>query len=116
MPIFDKADVLVDEAFPGVRRWEIVTGELGADSLTVVDATLAPGADPPLHFHPTEEAMVVLEGELEAILGDETVMVTAGNTVLAPPGVKHGFVNRSGSVARVMGVFPTGTVERTVLD
>ena len=116
MPILDKADVPVDEAFPGVRRWEIVTGELGADSLTVVDAALSPGAEPPLHFHPTEEAMVVLEGELEAILGDERVMVTAGKTVLAPPGVKHGFVNHSGSVARVMGIFPTGAIERTLVE
>ena len=116
MPILDKSDDPTDEDLPGVQRWEIVTGELGADSLTVVDVILRPGAAPPPHIHPTEEAMVVLEGELEAMLGDEVFTVTPGKTVLAPAGVKHGFVNRSGQPARIMGVFPTGKVERTVVD
>ena len=43
---------------------------------------------------------VALDGELEAVLGDEVVTVKEGQTVLAPPGVKHGFVNRSGASAR----------------
>jgi quercetin dioxygenase-like cupin family protein len=44
------------------------------------------------------------------------IPVTAGQTVLAPPGVKHGFVNRSGSAARVMAIFPTDKIERTLVE
>jgi len=39
--------------------------------------------------------MVIVEGTLEAVLGDEVVTLGPGYTVLAPAGVKHGFVNRS---------------------
>ena len=116
MPIIDKRDVLKEKLGDGVDRWEIVNGDLGAEALTVSDVNLAPGARAPVHIHPTEEAMVVIDGELETILGEETINVVAGSTVLAPAGVKHGFVNRSNSKARVMGIFPTNKVERTIVE
>ena len=116
MPILDKRDVPKGEFGPGVDRWEIVNADLGAEALTIADVNLAPGAAAPNHTHPTEEAMVVIEGELEAVLGDETIRVVAGNTILAPPGVRHGFANRSNTTARVLGIFPTNKVERTLVD
>jgi mannose-6-phosphate isomerase-like protein (cupin superfamily) len=82
----------------------------------VADLTMGPESSVPTHIHPTEEAMVILEGELDAVLGDEIVPVTAGQTVLAPPGVKHGFVNKSGAPARLMAIFPTARPERTYVD
>ncbi len=116
MQISDKADIRREELAPGVDRWALLDGDKGAESLSVGDVTLAAGASVPTHMHPTEEAMVILEGELEAIVGDEVVTVTAGQTILGPPGVKHGFVNRSGSSARVMAIFPTARMERTLVD
>ena len=116
MPILRKSDVAMNEIAPGVERWELVNGELGTESLTVADLTIAPGSRAPTHTHPTEEAMLIVGGELEAVLGDEVITVGAGETVLAPAGVKHGFVNRSGSDARVLGIFPTPKVERTLVD
>ena len=59
---------------------------------------------------------MILDGELDAVLGDEVTMVTPGKTVLAPAGVRHGFVNRSGASVRLFGIFPTGKVERTLVD
>ncbi len=114
MPIIEKGNG--ENVLPGVDRWEIVSGELGARSLTVGDVMVSPGSGVPTHVHPTEEAMVILDGELEAMLGDETVTVAPGQTVLAPAGVKHGFVNRTGSNARLMAIFPTDKVERTFVD
>ena len=116
MPILDRKDVQVEELSPGTDRWAIVDGTKGAESLSVGDLTLAPGAKVANHIHPTEEAMVILDGELDAVLGDNVVSVKAGQTVLAPPGVKHGFVNRSGASARLMAIFPTNTIERTVVE
>lgn len=116
MPILDRSDVQAEELYPGTNRWAIVDGTKGAESLSVGDLTLAPGARVANHIHPTEEAMVILDGELEAVLGDEVVSVKAGQTVLAPPGVKHGFVNRSDGAARLMAIFPTNTIERTIVD
>ena len=116
MPVLNNKDAEMAELAPGVERLEILSGVRGADSLTVSDVTLAPGSKAPTHIHPTEEAMVILDGELEAVLGDEIITVTVGHTVLAPAGVKHGFTNRSGSSARLFGIFPTGKVERTLVD
>ena len=116
MPVLDKKDSPMAELAPGIKRWELVNGERGARSLTVADLTMDSGTKVPTHTHPTEEAMVVLEGDLDAILGDEVIPVTSGQTVVAPPGVKHGFVNRSGATARVMAIFPTGKIERTLVE
>ena len=116
MPVLDKDDSAMEELAPGVGRWRLVDGELGAEALTVAEVTLEPEGTVPTHIHPTEEAMVILDGELEAILGDRVITVTAGQTVLAPPGVKHGFVNRSGGSARLIAIFPTAKMERTLVD
>ncbi len=116
MPIIDRNDDAKEELSPGVDRWALVDGSKGAVSLSVGDVVLQSGGTVPNHIHPTEEAMVIVEGQLDAVLGDETIPVTAGQTVLAPAGVRHGFVNRSGAPARVMAIFPTANMERTLVD
>ena len=116
MPILNENDSPQVELSPGFERRELVSGELGAESLTVAHATLRPDGGAPLHTHPTEEAMVILEGEAVAWLGDDEVVVRRGQTVLAPAGVKHGFVNRSGKPVRIMAIFPTGKVERVLVE
>ena len=85
---------------------------MGADSLTVMELEMSDGSVVPTHTHPTEEAMVVMEGELEALVGDTVENVGPGRTVLAPAGVKHGLTNRSGASSRVMAIFPTSKVVR----
>ena len=116
MPILNRDDVVKEQLSEGVDRWSLVDGSLGAESLSVGDVTLAPGGQVPNHIHPTEEAMVILEGNLEAVLGDEGIDVKEGQVVLAPPGVRHGFVNKSGAQARIMAIFPTANMERTLVD
>ena len=86
-------------------------GSFGSDSLTVADLDLEDGSQVPTHFHPKEEAMYILEGELVSLLADEQVTVTAGDTVLAPAGIKHGFTNKSGKPARLLAIHPTAKVE-----
>jgi quercetin dioxygenase-like cupin family protein len=116
MPILDKNEADVSERYPGVHRWQVVDGDKGADGLSVGHLVFDPESTVPNHVHPTEEAMVLLDGELEAVLGDEVRPVTAGQTVLAPAGVKHGFVNRSGKEATLMAIFPTPEVEITLVE
>ena len=116
MPVIRKEETTVESLGPGVDRWTVVDGSSGTDSLSVGDLTLQAEGAVRTHIHPTEEAMVILEGELDAVLGDEVIKVKAGDTVLAPTGVKHGFINRSGASARLMAIFPTATIERTFVD
>ncbi len=116
MPILDKKDIEKERLGPGTERWPIVDGTQGAESLSVGDVVVQPGSKVPIHFHPTEEAMVILEGQLEAVLGGEVVSVKEGHTVLAPAGVNHGFRNRSTAPARIMAIFPTARIERTLVE
>ena len=116
MPILNRDDVAKEQLSEGVDRWSLVDGSLGAESLSVGDVTVAPGGQVPTHIHPTEEAMVILEGELQAMLGDEVIDVKEGQVVLAPAGVRHGFVNKSSASARIMAIFPTANMERTLVD
>jgi quercetin dioxygenase-like cupin family protein len=111
MGLINHADRPVDELAPGFLRRLIVGRDTGAGSLTTSYVTLAPGAKATVHHHQVEEAMFLSEGEGLAILGDETFPIKAPATLLAPPGVKHGFVNNSARPMIVSGIFPTLDVE-----
>ena len=117
MPIIHYSDVDSEEGYPGVNRTVLVDDRNGALSLYVARLVIAPGGRVTTHIHPdTEEAMVIVEGNLEAILGDEVVTLGPGDTVLAPAGVKHGFVNRSESNAALVAAFPQTKFERVLAD
>ena len=116
MPVLNRNDDDKVELSPGVDRWALVDGEKGSESTSVGDVVVGVDGVVPTHIHPTEEAMVMLQGEMDAILGDEVITVREGQTVLAPPGIRHGFVNRSGAPARVLAIFPTAHMERTLVD
>lgn len=106
MPVIRSRDTQKVQRFPGVMRREMVNEALGARGLTVGELELAPGSIMPPHVHTNEEAMVITEGELEASLGDQTHLVRAGDAVLAPAGIPHGFRNLSSAPARVVFIHP----------
>jgi mannose-6-phosphate isomerase-like protein (cupin superfamily) len=49
------------------------------------------GAGPPPHTHPWDEAYFMVEGQMDVILGERTVVLTAGGFVYIPAGTVHGF-------------------------
>src|SRR5580698_7820677 len=56
--------------------------------------TLNPGESPhPPHHHPDEELMVVKEGTLAALQGDQTNIVTAGGIIFEASNELHGLRN-----------------------
>ena len=117
MPIIHYSDAPSEEGYPGVNRAVLVDARQGALSLYIGQLTISAGASVTTHIHPdTEEAMMIVEGTLEAILGDEVVILGPGDTVLAPAGVKHGFVNRSSEPAKLMAAFPKTSFQRVAVD
>lgn len=67
-----------------------VPHDAGSDGISVIESVAPHGDSPPLHVHRTEdEVFHVLAGELRFRVGDEEVVVRAGETVLAPKGVSH---------------------------
>ena len=117
MPILYRADAKTEECDPGIPRTILVDAIHGAKSLWVGHLEIAPGAQVTTHIHlDTEEAMVIVEGRLEAVLGIEVVNLGPGHTVLAPAGVKHGFINRSGAKAVLLASFPKTSFRRVAAD
>jgi len=115
MGLINNLDRPAVEVAPGVLRRAIVGRDTGAGSLTTSYVTIAPGASTPVHRHQVEEAMFLGQGEGLAILGDETFPMKAPATLLAPPGVKHGFINHSSAPMVVSGNFPALDVETQIV-
>ncbi len=113
MPFLMKGDSQGGSSTSGTQSKTLVGIDNGGVNLTVVDAGIDPGAGLALHIHPHyEEAMLVVDGNIEAVLEDETRILGPGDLLLAPAGVKHTITNQSDKPARVLAIYPATTPER----
>ena len=49
------------------------------------------GSGPPPHAHPWSESYFIAEGEVDVIVGDETMRATPGSFINIPAGTIHGY-------------------------
>lgn len=82
----------------------------GATGTAVVYFELAPGKHLGSHRDSAEEVLVVLEGEVEAVVGEERRRVQAGGLALVPSMVPHDVICVGEEPAKVAGFFPSNTV------
>ncbi len=116
MPIIRRGQLPAD-VDGGVRRQFIATAAVGTASLTVMEVTMAPGASLPLHIHPGhEECIIIQQGTFSWVLGDQKGTVGAGNTIIAPSGVKHSLANVGSRPAKLLAIFPTTNVKREAVS
>ena len=73
----------------------------GARQLCIFDQFCDPGVGAPVHFHAVEEVLEIVEGTAEIQSREEIVIVNAGQSVLIPAGMKHGFRNLGESTLHV---------------
>jgi quercetin dioxygenase-like cupin family protein len=55
-----------------------------------------PGCVFPLHSHPSEQILIMLEGEEDHVCGGERFLMKAGDLCIHPPNVMHGGETRTG--------------------
>jgi mannose-6-phosphate isomerase-like protein (cupin superfamily) len=101
---------IADSPGPGVHRQTYASRQHGSGALTTRVVTFEPGARN-VHWHKIEEAMLVIEGEGKAILGDQELDIKAGDTLLGPANVRHGFVNTGAVPLKLVVAFPGVDVE-----
>ena len=81
---------------------------------------IAPGRHLETHVHADEDdAFYILDGEITFALGEQGDEVVAGpgTFVLVPPGVRHGFSNRTDEVVRILNLHaPAGFDLRVAAD
>ena len=106
MPIVDHKSLPETPWRPNYRMWDITRPDDGITSSSLSYSEVGVGAGAPLHTHESDELIVILEGTLEARIGDEVSTVGAEHTLVVPPGVPHAFTNAGPGVARILGFFP----------
>jgi quercetin dioxygenase-like cupin family protein len=116
MPIIDNNTTPMPEPEDGRSSRRFVSKEAGAANVTVGELVMQSGAALRLHAHPTDEAIILLEGEVEMVVGDESRLVTPGHTLLAPPGTPHRLVNNTGAPVRMYTIFPTDNPTTEYVD
>ena len=87
----------------------IVVGKEATDSEYVIsDGVIAPSGFIPDHYHLWEDQTFhIIEGQLEAKIGDEVIQIGCGDTVHCPRGVSHYMKNIGEKEARLISyIFP----------
>jgi quercetin dioxygenase-like cupin family protein len=98
---------------PGDHYTFLATGEDTAGAYFVMEAFVPPGGGPPPHIHRREdETFYLIEGEIEFLLGDETVTAGPGDFVSVPRGTVHRFRNAGTETARMILTFTPAGMER----
>jgi quercetin dioxygenase-like cupin family protein len=108
---FDSVDAPVGSGPPGSNAILLGAGEgerleannrvatikVGRPELALIEFELRPGfSGPPPHSHDDHvDSFYVLEGEVEFLVEDETMVLGPGSFVAAPPGVVHTFASGS---------------------
>lgn len=87
------------------------TASTGTSTTSVVYFEIEPGHRLGTHTDSVEEIVVVLQGAVEATLGDERGHLSAGSAVLIPAMVPHGMRNTGNETARCIGFFSAAGVE-----
>lgn len=80
-----------DERFFGVVAGAPAVAPEPAAEITLAISDHDPGQVARLHRHPYEETMLVQRGRARYAVGDEVIEAGAGELVIVPPGVWHGF-------------------------
>jgi len=88
----------------------------GTAASAVVAFELTPGAELATHTDSAEEILLVLEGEAEATVGDETGPLRAGDLAVVPALAPHSVRNVGDGTLRVVGFFASATVVSTFAE
>ena len=101
---------------PGVLTRMIASAAVGTRQLCVFEQWCEPGLGAPPHLHAVEEILTVLEGEAEIFVGDARQRVPAGQSVVVPAGLKHGFHNCGTGVLHVQAILASPVFEAAYDD
>lgn len=90
----------------GVKiRW-LISKDDGAPNFSMRLFELEPGGRTPLHDHPWEHEVFILEGKCKLILGEAEKTIGPGYVVYVPPNLKHSFMNIGEEKLRFICLIP----------
>jgi quercetin dioxygenase-like cupin family protein len=92
----------------GVHTWKATEMETGG-AFILFEAVMSRGKVTPLHTHPCDETMIVLQGELLVHIDGQEYAVGAEGVVVAPRGVPHAFMVTSETATTLFLETPGGS-------
>lgn len=98
------------------RNGEFNGQDLGGGNVSIIWIELPPGHGPKPHRHAYEKIFVVVEGNVTYTADGETIHATAGNVIVVPAGVVHGFVNAGPGVLRQVDIHATDRILTEWID
>jgi quercetin dioxygenase-like cupin family protein len=109
-------DIQPEARGPGVTRRITVDKSTGSGAITAGVVYLEPGGLIPPHTHLVEEAMTLVEGTLQILVGTETDEVTAPVSWFAPANTVHAARNVGSGPATLIIAYPANEVGATRVD
>ena len=88
-------------------RW-LIAKEDGAPTFAMRLFEIETGGHTPVHRHPREHEVFLLEGDAAVVRGGQEVPVGPGTAVYVPSGEEHGFVNKGETPVRMLCMVPIG--------
>jgi quercetin dioxygenase-like cupin family protein len=96
---------------PTEAGFQVVAGrDQGLERLMVVSGHLPAEDIGPVHVHDGDEVIRVVSGLVVVRCGDERRVCEAGDLVIVPPGVHHGFRAVRDTIVEVVAEYDIGTL------
>jgi len=99
-------DVTTDGASKVKIRW-VITKEMGAPNFAMRVFEVEPKGYTPLHKHPWEHEVFILQGDGQLSDGEKTMPFKEGDAVFVPADEMHQFKNSGGNVLKFICLVPT---------
>lgn len=108
----------IDLFNPDAARWEVelIGAEHGSGLSLILLKIDDIGRGPDPHTHPYEEVFIIRQGRARFTIGNDQVEVRAGQVVVAPAGVRHGFKNLGPGTLETIDVHAAGRFDTTWVD
>ena len=100
-----KSPVEIEDAKGVEIRW-LISKEDGAENFAMRMFELQPGGFTPLHSHPHEHEVFVVEGEGTFVCEGKGHKFGAEYVIFVPPNTEHRFKNTSDTVLRFLCLIP----------
>ena len=97
---------------PGDMYTFLVTGEESDGAMFALDCVVGAGGGPPPHRHLAEdELFTITVGTVVFTAGEETRLVSVGESVFVPRGTRHAYRNEGTDAARMLAVYTPAGME-----
>ena len=102
-----KSPVETEGAKDVAIRW-LISKEDGAENFAMRMFEVQPGGHTPLHTHPQEHEVFVLEGQGTFVYEGKENPFESQFVIFVPPNKEHQFKNTGSSVLRMLCIIPLG--------